>query len=290
MDRRAFINLLTTAGIAAPVAAATAKMIAPKSAATLKAERNIAERILDTRQIRCAYINYAPAFMKDPNTGKMSGIFYDLTEKVGELAGFDIKWDVETTFATFADDLRYAKYDLYGGGIWPDTKRATIVDFSMPTFYSGLGVYVRADDHRFDGKVNALNTPDFRIAAIDGEMSQIVQQSDFPKASVLGLPNNTDISMLAESLIGKKADATIIEKAVANLYMKKNPGALRNLTDAKPIRILENAWAYAYGSDRLDGIMTAAIKEMLYSGYVEKVLEKYEGVPGSFYRMRAPIE
>ena len=104
------------------------------------------------------------------------------------------------------------------------------------------------------------------------------------------MPDSTDISLLVENVATRKADATICEKAVANLYMLKNPGSLRNLCDAKPIRIFENTWAFAYDTPQLKTVIDTAIKEMLYSGYVDKVLTKYEQVPGSFYRVRPPVQ
>ncbi len=46
-----------------------------------------------------------------------------------------------------------------------------------------------------------LNDARYRISTIDGEMSQIVQESDFPKASVqFSMPDITDISMLVENV------------------------------------------------------------------------------------------
>jgi ABC-type amino acid transport substrate-binding protein len=287
MDRRSFINLLKTATVAAPVAAVTARLAEREPQSTAK---DAAARLLDTRKIKCGYIVYEPYVIKDPNTGKLSGIFYDLTQKIAELADLEMNWTTETTYATLAEDLKMQKYDVFSGALWPEAKQAKVLDYSLPAYYSGLGVYVRGDDRRFDGNVAKLNDPRFRMATIDGEMSQIVQQSDFPNVSVLGLPDTSDISLLAENVATRKADATIIEKVVANLYLLKNPGALRNLCDTKPIRIFENTWAFAHEVPRLKTVIDTAVKEMLYSGYVDKVLAKYEEVPGSFYRARPPIQ
>ncbi len=286
MNRRDFLQTL---GVAVPTAVATGLMTRSGTDSSARKNKDITERILDTKQMNCSYITYAPFIMKDPNNGRLSGLFYDLTQKIGELADIEMKWGVETTYATLAEDLRHEKADLFAGGLWPEPKQAKAVNYSLPAFYSGLGVYVRGDDHRFDKNMGKLDDPQFRIATIDGEMSQIVQQSDFPKASVLGLPDNSDISLLAESIASHKADATIIEKAVANLYMLKNPGSLRNLTDAKPIRIFENTWACAFSSPRLKNTIDIAVKEMLSSGYVDKIMAQYEQVQGSFYRVRPPV-
>jgi len=287
MNRRDFIK---TALIAAPVAAVTARLSAPKTADSAKWEKMNDERILDTRCIDCSYITYAPFVMKYPNTGAMSGLFYDLTQKIGELADLEMNWSMETTYATYAEDLREKKCDIFAGGIWPDSKRAKVANFSDGAFYSSLGVYVRADDRRFNGYLDQLNDPQYRFATIDGEMSQIIKESDFPHAAAYGMPDSADISLLAESVATRKADVTIVERGVANLYMRHNSGSLRNLTETKPLRVFKNTWAYAYDAPRVGGILNTAIEEMIFNGYVDKVLAKYEPAPGSFYRVREPIE
>jgi len=285
MNRRDFLQTIATA---APVAAATALMTR-SGAKPVEKDKDVAERILDTRQMNCGYIPFAPVMTKDPITGKLGGLFFDLTERVGELTNIEIKWNTETTYATFAEDLQIRKYDVFGGGIWANPSRAKAANFSLPAFYSGVGLYVRRDDHRFDDGASKLNSPLYRIATIDGEMSQIIQESDFPKASVLGLPNNTDIAMLAENVLAGKADATFMDTAAADFYMRKNPGSLRNPFPAKPLRIFENTWSFAYGSDRLKGMLDAAIRDMIHSGFVDHVLAK-NGYEQGFYRVRSPIQ
>ena len=288
MNRRDFLNLTASAGVAAGVAAATTGSRSPKTP-TARAQKDAAERILDTRRINCGYISNGTRLMVDPNGKKLSGIFYDLTQRIGEIAGLEIDWNLETSFANFIEDLRLGKCDTVATGAWPTAKRAAMVGFSSSTFYSGVGVYVRIEDRRFDGDVRKLNHPSYRVATLDGEMSQSIQQSDFGMASVLSLPNTADVSMLLESVATHKADATFIDKTVANLYMKKNPRVLRNITETKPIRVFENTWPFAYGSERLRGILDTAVREMVFSGYINDVLAKH-GEENDYYSVRLPIQ
>ncbi len=283
MNRRDFLQTLS---VALPTAAVTAAATRP-STYTLTT-KDSAERILDTRKMRCSYVVYPPAIMKDPNTGKLSGMFYDLTQKLGEIADIEMEWVGETTYGTLPTDLQQQKFDLFAGGLWPRADQAKAINFSLPAFYSGLGIYVRSDDHRFDGNPAKLNAPNYRIATIDGEMSQVVQQSDFAKTSVLSLPDTSDQTMLAESVATRKADATMLETAVANLYLQQNPGKLRSLTKTQPIRIYENTWGFDHRDQRIKAVMDTAVKEMLYSGFVDKVLADYQQLD-NFYRVRSPI-
>jgi polar amino acid transport system substrate-binding protein len=287
MNRRNFLQMI---GLTVPTAAATAWMTRPKASIDPHNAQDAATRILDTRQMRCGYISQnAPMIIKDPNTGQLSGIFYDLTERLGELAHLEILWTTDTSFATFPQDLTLGKYDVCAGGLWPSVPKSEIVQYSLPAFYSGLGVYVRNDDNRFDANVDRLNDPHFRIATLDGDTSQIVQRRHYPQASVIELPDSLEVSMLAETVITGKADATLIEKAVADLYKQKNPGSLRNLTEDKPLQVFKNTWAFAYGSPRLQTIIDTAVEAMIADGYVDQVLSTH-GQDKSFYRVRADIQ
>jgi ABC-type amino acid transport substrate-binding protein len=58
------------------------------------------DRILRTQTIRCGYVVYPPSIIKDPNTGRLSGIFYDITEKMGERLNLKIEWTEEVVFPT----------------------------------------------------------------------------------------------------------------------------------------------------------------------------------------------
>lgn len=276
MDRRSFLRGMFSAGIAAPVAMITSQLTRASSQGEGAASRPVADEALRKRRIRCGYIVAPPYISRDPNTGRMSGLFYDLTQKIGELADCEIVWEAETTYATYADDLNAGKYDLFAGGLWANANRAKVADFSRPVFYSGVGLYVRADDHRFDGRVSLLNAPAYRVATMDGELSQAIRLSDFPLASALELPESADLALLVESVLDGKADATFLQKSVANLYEREHGPKLRDVTAGAPLRLFANVWSLAYGSIRLKGVLDAAIAEMSDRGHVEQVLARYE--------------
>lgn len=288
MNRREFMKTLATTGFAAGAAVAASHVRGPEKQGGSAAGKDIAERILDTRRLRCGYLIAAPYFTKDPNTGEMADFFFDLIKRLGELADFDIAWEAETTYTTLTEDLRRGKFDVFGAGLWPSVARAKAVHFSLPAFYSGVGIYVRHDDRRFDGDSARFNQPRYRIATIDGEMSQAIQQSDFPFASVLSLPDSTAFSMLAESVVTGKADAAFLGKEAAADYLRKKPGALRALELEQPLRVFETTWAFAYGSERLRNVIDTAVKDMTTSGFVNQVLVQH-GLAGSFYRVRSPV-
>ena len=151
MKKRDFIKVLGTAAIAAPIAASINSIGSPSSSQAPKTDNefNTAfKRIEKTGVMVCGYIDYKMYSYKDPLTGKMAGIFYDLTENIARNAGYKTRW-VETTYATLTEDLRLEKFDVFCGGLWPSINEAKVLRYSIAAFYAGLGIYVRKDDTRF---------------------------------------------------------------------------------------------------------------------------------------------
>lgn len=62
----------------------TVKMMVPDQTGMVIAEANkesTYEREMRTGELRCGYFSWKPAFIKDPNTGEMSGIFMTIWSK-----------------------------------------------------------------------------------------------------------------------------------------------------------------------------------------------------------------
>ncbi|MGD9649848.1 MAG: substrate-binding periplasmic protein [Dongiaceae bacterium] len=280
------LHFILVIALSAATSIAAAKMMHPGATpqTVSEAKESLAARIERTKTIRCGYVAYTPFIIKDPNTGQLSGIFHELTEKLGEAMKLKIEWVAETSFATYVEDMRRGKYDVYCGGLWPMADVRDII-YTAPVFYSAMGVFVRGDDTRFDdGNWRRLNDPQYKVANIDGEMSAIVQNVELPKATPVALSHFTEISALALEVTGKKADATIIDFAPAYEYLAKNPGALKNIA-REPVRIFENVWSFPKGELELQAAFNTAVKELIYNGAVERTLVKYEKHPGSFYRL-----
>jgi ABC-type amino acid transport substrate-binding protein len=246
------------------------------------------ERVFRTGVIRCGYVVYPPYIIKDPVTRQMSGIYYDYTNRIAEMAGLKVDWSYETNYTTYTEDQLSGRFDVDCGGLWPDVNQAKALDYSIPTNYSGIGVYVKADDTRFDGKPEALDDPQYKFAAIDADTSQILKRMNFPKAAEVGMPNITDITMLAETVKAGKADAAIMGEVVANAYMEANPGVLKNVYQGQPIRVYANVWAFTPDSPRLRAMFDTAIRELLYSGVIDKITAQYAKKPNDFYPVAVP--
>ena len=100
------------------------------------------DRVIESGKIRCAYVVYPPSCIKDPNTGKLSGIMVDVIREMGKRLGLEIEFTEEAAWGSMIEGLQTDRYDLVVSGIWPNASRSKLVDFSTPLYYSPIGIYV----------------------------------------------------------------------------------------------------------------------------------------------------
>lgn len=246
------------------------------------------DRVMKTQTLRCGYWNWAPLFSVDLKTGEKSGIFYEVTNYIGQSLGLKIEWTQEVGFSSFEQDLLTGKVDAVCAGVWPKAIRAKALEFSNPLFYIPLNIYVRADDHRFDGHVEKLNSLSVRFSGMEGIIQSDVPNEDFPNSKVITLSDTQSPSELFLMVETKKTDAFINDIFSAESYLKNNPGKLRALEIGRPIRYFGNTIGVAKGEQKLVNMINTALEEAQSAGVIEKIIRKYETVPGSLLRVAPP--
>lgn len=232
------------------------------------------DRILSSAEIRASYLIYPPYFMRDPNSGELSGIFYDVMEEIAALSEINILWVEEVGYEGIFAGLDANRYDVFAGGLWPSTSRAKAGGFSIPVFYSVITAWGRPDESRFQSTKD-FNSPNVRIATIDGAMEDIIAQADFPKAKRESLPQLSPFTQNLLNITSNKADLTFAEPGIIQEFLKSNPNTLKELINGYPLRIFGNSIVVPRSDLQLRNYLNAALRELLFSGRVDKILEKY---------------
>jgi ABC-type amino acid transport substrate-binding protein len=236
--------------------------------------------------------------MKDSTTGQMSGTFVDILNRMGSNLGLKVQWmDGETPWGQHIEGLNEDRYDIVGSPVWANPVRGQLATLSRPAYYSGIGIYVRQNDNRFPNdwsvgefsqRVNLINRPEVRIATIDGETGDLIARTQFPNAQRVALPQNADIAEMFLNVANGKADVAFAEPYFAFLYLKNNPSKIRNIAESAPIRVLGNVFMFKKNEPQMKQMIDTALEDLLNSGYVDIVLNKYEPAPGLFYRDALP--
>lgn len=248
------------------------------------------DRVMASNTIKCGYIVYPPQLSKDPNTGKLSGLAYDLMERMGHDLNLKVEWTEEVGGGTWIEGIKTDRYDVLCNTAWATTVRAPHVLASIPAFFTAVNAYARKDDHRFDKKISLANSPDVKIATIDGATSAAIAADTFPLAQRVSLPELTDFSQLLLEVSTGKADITFSEAAQFNDFDDKNPNLLRNVTVKEPVRLVQNTFFVAGDEQRLISMLNLALQNLHNSGFVDQLLDKYESRSGTWFRVTKSYE
>ena len=248
------------------------------------------DRVLRTGTLRCGYADWPPyVFMKDPTTGKMSGIMADLTEAIAGKLNLKVEWTENTGWGSFIESLRDHRIDVMCAGIWRNGERGRYLGYGLPMFYSPVYSYVSVDEHRFDKDYSAVDNPGTRIATMDGEMSDVIAKRFFPKATEVSVPQLGQITDILSNVADHKADIAFNEPSFVNEFMKKNPGKLRRAQDA-PFQYFPTSLAVEIHEVQLRDMLDSALVELQNQGAVEEIIAKYNPDPSVFLRTAPPYK
>ena len=238
------------------------------------------DRVLRTGTIRCGYGIWAPGLIKDPQTGKLSGIFYDYLEAIGRHTGLKIEWTEEIGWGDYPAALDSRRIDAMCFGAWPKANLAKQILFSKPVYFLPINAYVRMGDTRFDHSPEKINEQEVIISTMDGELSSELARTLFPHAKTLSVPQLSNASTLLLNVASKKADVTFTDAWTAEAFMEKNPGQLQPVTLDNPLRLFGHTIPVAQGEFGLVSMLNVASDEIVNSGEFAEIVKKYVSKPG----------
>lgn len=278
MDKRDFLKTLSTAAVAAPVAAVTASIIAPDNA-NQPTTGTAYDRVANTRTLRCAYAAYNPMLIIDPNTRQLSGIFYDLVNEIGKRANLNVEWVEEVGYGNINAGFVTNRYEAFAAGLWPAGSRSLNTVFSAPLFYDPISVWVNAKDTRFDGPDGwqKLNSPDYTVTYTDGDATQNMKRAFFPLAKDAPSSQADTIAEECDKVAARKADAMFRDLISGHLYLQSNPGSIKNASPDKPAIMYPLTIGFNQNEHGLKNMVDAVIYELQQDGTVARTLKKYMG-------------
>lgn len=253
-----------------------------------EAKESVFERVSRTKTLRCGYILYDFVVNKDPNTGAMSGILVDALTEVASRLGWKVEWAEELSYTTGFEGLKTGRYDLVCTALWGFPETAKITEFVGPLYYEPIGIWVRADDHRFDNAWEKINDPSVTISGVDGTFPALEAKALYPAAKLAALPQSSDYAAPLMDVATKKADVTFITNSMGLAFNRMNEGKLRNIAANPPLRIFPIYLAVSKGEFALQTLLQSVVNLMQNDQAMEKIISKYEKDPGSFYRVAKP--
>ena len=114
------------------------------------------DRVMKSGKMRCGYFIEAPFTLKDPNTGALSGMSVDITNKIAQELGLEIDWVEEINFATFPQDLKSRRYDAVCGDLFI-LPRGAQTDYTDPYIFVSVYGYVKTGNTAFDKPFDTID-------------------------------------------------------------------------------------------------------------------------------------
>lgn len=243
---------------------------------------SVYDRVTKSKTLRCGYINWPPLSQKDPNTGKMSGMYIDMTEELARGYGWKVEWAEEIAPTDMIAALNSGRVDMMCAPFAPVPQRTQWAYFSRPHAYGPYKAYVRADDKRFDNNLAAINAPDIRISTIEGELTSIFARTGFPKASVNEISVVQGAAQLFENVATGKADIVFNDPFTFGAYDANNLGKLRAV-QGEDIGAWSSNYVIKFGEDEFKYIIDAGLEDLINRRYIEKLAKDYQILDAGVY-------
>ncbi len=251
-------------------------------------QETLKDRVIKAGTIRVGYLaTTSQQLAKNPNTGQLSGMFYDVVEEMGKKLNLKVEWTEEVGWGTMIEGLKQGRYDMIGSPVWANGARALKADFSIPVTYNVMYAYARADDTRLN-KLEDINSQDIKVTVVDGTTGQYLTQQRFSNAQVVSLPQLASQSDLLLNVSTNKADVVLIDPFVANTFLKNNPTAKLKIIGNKIVRVDGNSVMFNDGEIEFKDMLDIALKEEINSGFIDELLKKYDTFGNSFYPSATP--
>ncbi|MDX2028737.1 MAG: ABC transporter substrate-binding protein [Alphaproteobacteria bacterium] len=246
------------------------------------------DRVMRTGTLRCGYTPYSVGFIKDPNSGQMSGIYYDIVTRLADNLGLTVDWVEEVGWSGQIEGLNTKRYDLICSPVSLNSGRTRSADFSIPLYYSPVHIWAKKDNATLTGDLKALDKPEIKISTLDGEQTSTFAKQFFPKAQQVSLPQSTPFSDLLLQVTTGKADMVFAEPLSVYEFMANNPDSLRQVTALdKPLLVVPNILLLPRGEYEFKQMIDNGLREMFNSRLIDRMIDNYETYPNSYIRETA---
>ena len=241
------------------------------SAGFTAASARTLDQIISSGELHVGYVVAPPNAIKDPTNGNLSGFDIDTIREIANLMGVKTTF-TETDWGTFAAGLQADQFDVSIAPTFATVKRSMAVLFTRPIIFAGNGAAVKADDQRYKSLAD-MNTPDTRIAVVQGGQAEDFVHRNMPKAQVIALATGDLTAGMVEVAAGR-ADVGIEDSYTINEFVHRQP-SVKNLFADHPFNLTPVAWSVSRGNADLVAVINAGLNILMYSGRYDEIAKPY---------------
>lgn len=217
-------------------------------------------------------LQFEPQMYLDDD-GEPAGYDVELLNMLADDLGVEL--DIQNLdFNGLIPGLQAERFDLVSVGLSPTEERQQAVDFSRAyvPYVQILGVPV---DATREPTIEAYNTPDSTIVALQGSTGENLAGETFPEATVQSFPDQN--AALLEVATGR-ADGIVVENYILAQFSEANPGQLEEAGLVEPLNIEYGSYAVQKGNTALVEYLDEWICGLQEEGTLASTYESAIGV------------
>jgi polar amino acid transport system substrate-binding protein len=230
-------------------------------------------KVRQSGTLRMGYAQTAPWFFKDPKTGDLQGIYYDVAEALCSLLQVKSAYqEVSWTDSTLA--LRRGDFDIFVSSLTYTVPRAASIAYPTPPLWARGSLALIHKDNAGKFKTAAdLDNPDVTIAVNTGTSAEAQQKRLFPKAKVLATTGQ--ILSATEPVRSKRADAWLNGDNDVLAFARRNASWAAVVDAAHPFDMAPNTWAVRYGDPTWETFIGGWCNYAVTNGLVKDRYDHY---------------
>jgi ABC-type amino acid transport substrate-binding protein len=225
-------------------------------------------------KLRVGYSQTVPWFQKSAKTGELTGIYYDVAQKLAAALEVEAEFQ-EVSWADSTVALRKGDFDVFGSSLFYTMPRALVVNYVGPMWHKGRLVLTHKDNaDRFKSPAD-FNSADVTFSVNVGSAEENWVKSTYPDANIVTTSGN--ITLSAEPVRAKKADLWATGDLDAMLFARKNASWAHIIQPETPIGLTANTWAIRYGDTAWKFFLDMWADHVMTSGYMQERYDHYLG-------------
>jgi polar amino acid transport system substrate-binding protein len=236
-------------------------------------ENSVLAKVRQSGTLKMGYAQTAPWFYKDPKTGDLQGIYYDLAEALCQQLQIKSAYQ-EVSWADSTLALRRGDFDIFVSSLTYTVPRAASVAYPTPPLWArGSLALIHKDNAGKFKTAEDLNNPGVTIAVNTGTSAEAQQRRLFPKSKVLATTGQ--ILSATEPVRTKRADAWLNGDNDVIAFARKNASWAAVLDEAHPFDMAPNTWAIRYGDPTWEAFISGWCNYAVTNGLVKGRFDHY---------------
>jgi ABC-type amino acid transport substrate-binding protein len=228
-------------------------------------------KIQDASHMRICQVDYPPLNIKDPVTGKWTGLLVEMAEAFA--ASIDVEvTHVDATWGTVLQNVKTGKCDISSAATFVTAKRAMQLLFTDVVTEDTQAAFVRSDSGLTS--YADLNRSDKVIVVMSGSINEANARKTLPNAEVKPIISDRQHTPLLEVAAGR-ADAAFLSVMGSMNFLTKNENVKLRPVDNTKLFPAPVAWMVPKGEYHLQQVIKAWLASARAKGILDAMEAKW---------------